>query len=192
MRGTLIRRGRRWLFVIHRWIGIATCLFFTMWFVSGIVMMYVAFPQLTDRERLSALPDIAWDRVGIAPDRAMAIAGVDHYPSDLRLLMLDDTPVYRLLDWDGRRSTVAAMDGHLIEGVASEQAQAIASHHPNAMRPGIIGTIGRDQWSVTARYDPLRPLFLVSLGDDSGTELYISARTGELVLDTTRRERLWN
>lgn len=122
----------------------------------------------------------------------MAIAGLDHYPRDLRLLMLDDTPVYRLLDWDGRRSTIAATDGHLVEGVAPTQALAIASHHPNAVHPGIIGTISRDQWSVTARYDPLRPLVLVSLGDDSGTELYISAKTGELALDTTRRERLWN
>jgi hypothetical protein len=56
----------------------------------------------------------------------------------------------------------------------------------------MIGTIDRDQWSVTARYDSLRPLFLVSLGDGNGTELYVSARTGELALDTNRRERVWN
>ncbi len=66
------------------------------------------------------------------------------------------------------------------------------SHHPNAVHPHIIETIARDQWSVTARYDPLRPLFLVSLGDQEKTELYVSAKTGELVLDTTRRERVWN
>jgi uncharacterized iron-regulated membrane protein len=192
MRRALIRRGRRWLYIIHRWIGIATCLLFAMWFVSGIVMMYVAFPQLTDRERLAALPPIAWERVSVAPDRAMAIAGVKSYPRDLRLVMLGDTPIYRLLDWDGTHKTISAIDGHLIDGITAEQALAIASHHPNAVRPRLIGTITRDQWTVTARYDPLRPLFLVSLGDPSGTKLYVSVRTGELALDTTRSERVWN
>lgn len=192
MRRALIRRGRRWLYVIHRWIGIATCLLFAMWFVSGIVMMYVAFPQLTDRERLMALPAIAWDRVLVAPDRAMTSAGVASYPRDLRLVMLDDTPVYRLTDWNGDRKTISATDGHLIDGITPEQALAIAGHHPDAAHPQIVDTITRDQWSVTARYDSLRPLFLVSLGDQERTELYISARTGELALDTTRRERIWN
>src|SRR6266851_3890659 len=58
-RRAVIRRLRRWLYIGHRWIGIATCLLFAMWFVSGLVMMYVAFPTLTDGERLAALPDIA-------------------------------------------------------------------------------------------------------------------------------------
>ncbi|MGY3606506.1 MULTISPECIES: PepSY domain-containing protein [unclassified Bradyrhizobium] len=192
MRRALIRKGRRWLYITHRWIGIATCLLFAMWFVSGIVMMYVAFPQLTDRERWAALPPIAWDRVLVAPDRAMAIAGVANYPRDLRLVMLNDIPVYRLLDWNGARKTISATDGHPIEDITTEQALAIARHHPNAVHPRLIGTIERDQWSVTARYDPLRPLLLVSLGDEAGTELYVSAKTGELALDTTRRERIWN
>jgi uncharacterized iron-regulated membrane protein len=192
MRRALIRRGRRWLYIIHRWIGIVTCLLFAMWFVSGVVMMYVGFPQLTDRERLAALPAIAWDRVLVTPDRAMAIAGVAHYPRDLRLVMLNDTPVYRLLDWDGARKAVTATDGRLIGGITPVQALAVAGRHPNAVHPRMIGTIDRDQWSVTARYDPLRPLFLVALGDESGTEIYVSARTGELALDTTQRERVWN
>jgi uncharacterized iron-regulated membrane protein len=113
MRRAFIRRGRRWLYITHRWTGIATCLLFAMWFVSGIVMMYVAFPQLTSRERWAALPPIAWDRVLVAPDRAMAIAGIANYPRDLRLVMLADIPVYRVLDWNGLRKTISATDGHL-------------------------------------------------------------------------------
>ncbi len=47
MQRALIRRTRRWLYITHRWIGIVTCLLFAMWFVSGVVMMYVAFPNLS-------------------------------------------------------------------------------------------------------------------------------------------------
>lgn len=192
MRRALIRRGKRWLYLTHRWIGIATCLLFAMWFVSGVVMMYVAFPSLTDRERVAALPLIAWNKVQVTPDRAMAIAGVTQYPRDLHLSMMDDTPVYRLAQWDGRAVSISAIDGRVVDRIVPEQALAIASHHPQAKHLQLLDTVTRDQWSVTARYDGMRPLYLIALGDDDGTELYVSSRSGEIALDTTRRERIWN
>ncbi|MCS3445873.1 MULTISPECIES: peptidase [Bradyrhizobium] len=192
MRNALIRRGRRWLYVVHRWIGIATCLLFAMWFISGLVMMYVAFPRLTDSERLAALPVVLWSKVRVTPDRAMAIAGVERYPRDLRLAMMDDTPVYRVTGWKGGTITISATDGSEIDRITPDQALAIARHHPRAVQPQLLDTVTRDQWSVTARFDPLRPLYLIGLGDADGTELYVSSRTGEIALDTTRRERIWN
>lgn len=192
MQRALIRRTRRWLYITHRWIGIVTCLLFAMWFVSGVVMMYVAFPNLSDKERWAALPPIAWDKVEVSPDRAMAIAGLKNYPRDLRLAMLGETPVYRLLGWDGARKTVSAVDGRMIDAITPDQALAVAGSYPRARQLQVLETIERDQWSVTARYDPLRPLYLISLGDDQGTQLYISSRTGEIALDTTRTERVWN
>jgi hypothetical protein len=192
MRRRIIRRARTWLFVVHRWIGIGSCLLFAMWFVSGLVMMYVAFPQLTDSERLAALPPIAWDKVLVTPDRAMAAGGVTSYPRDLRLAMLSEEPVYRLLGWDGERKTVSAVDGRIVEHITPERALAIARLDPNAVRPVMRDTVERDQWSVSGRFNPLRPLYLVSLADTDGTELYISSRNGEIALDTTRRERIWN
>ncbi|GKQ53470.1 PepSY domain-containing protein [Bradyrhizobium sp. Ce-3] len=192
MRKALIRRGRRWLYVVHRWIGIATCLLFAMWFISGLVMMYVAFPRLTDSERLAALPVISWGKVRISPDRAMALAGMERYPRDLRLSMMDDTPVYRMTGRTGGAVTISAADGGLVDRIAPDQALAIARHHPQAVRLQLLDTVTRDQWSVTARFDPLRPLYLIGLGDPDGTELYVSARSGEIALDTTRQERIWN
>ncbi len=49
-----------------------------------------------------------------------------------------------------------------------------------------------DQWTVPQRFNPLRPFRLVALGDAAGTRLYLSERTGEIVLDTTASERFWN
>ncbi|WP_094194321.1 PepSY domain-containing protein [Bradyrhizobium viridifuturi] len=192
MRKALIRRARRWLYVVHRWIGIATCLLFAMWFISGLVMMYVAFPRLTDGERLAALPVLLWNKVQISPDRAMAIAGAELYPRDLRLAMMDDTPVYRVIGWNGAAVTISAIDGRIIDGITADQALAVARHHSHAVQPQLLDTVTRDQWSVTARFDPLRPLYLIGLGDADGTELYLSSRSGEIALDTTRRERVWN
>jgi uncharacterized iron-regulated membrane protein len=188
----MLRTAKRWLYVGHRWVGIVSCLLFAMWFVSGVVMMYVAFPGLSDKERLAALPDLGWDRVALAPDEAMRRAGAVCYPRDLRLAMLADEPVYRLTDWDGSRQTISAADGRVITQVSLQQALAVARHHPASRSPELASMVDRDQWSVTARYDPLRPFYLIALGDSAGTELYVSSRSGEIALDTTRSERIWN
>ncbi|WP_335645491.1 hypothetical protein [Methylobacterium durans] len=55
-----------------------------------------------------------------------------------------------------------------------------------------VRTLARDQWTVAGRYDALRPFHVVALGDPAGTELYVSAVTGAVVLDTGARERFWN
>jgi hypothetical protein len=73
---------RRWLYLVHRWMGMAGCLLIAMWFVSGLVMMYVAFPALTEAERLAGLPVLEVAQVRIGPDAAMrtgcAMPASDH------------------------------------------------------------------------------------------------------------------
>lgn len=192
MARALLKRLKRWLYLGHRWLGILTCLLFATWFVSGVVMMYVGFPVLTDAERRAGLPALAWEGVRITPTQALAAAGQTRFPRDLRLAMLDAEPVYRVVAWDGARRTISARDGRSIDATTLERALAVAAHDPRAVRPESIGAVGRDQWSVTARYDPLRPLRLVALNDPADTILYVSARTGEVALDTTRTERVWN
>jgi hypothetical protein len=51
--------------------------------------------------------------------------------------------------------------------------------------------IDYDQWTVSADFDRDRPLTRIALGDDAGTEIYISV-SGQIVLTTTRAERLAN
>src|SRR5262249_26327809 len=63
----------RTLVIVHRYLGIAVGILMLLWFASGIVMMYVGFPRLTEKERASALAPIRWQaccRVadGLIPD----------------------------------------------------------------------------------------------------------------------------
>jgi hypothetical protein len=63
----------RILVIFHRYLGIAVGILMLLWFASGIVMMYVGFPRLTEQDRLSALAPIPWQaccRVadGLIPD----------------------------------------------------------------------------------------------------------------------------
>ena len=182
----LLKPVKRWLILGHRWLGIVTGLFLATWVLSGLVMLYVAFPALTEAERLSHLAPIAWDRVHLGPDAALARAGLDPPPGGLSLSMRGGAPVYQVTTRDGARHTVSAETGQTLGPI--DAAAAVASFGPGAT----VRAVRRDQWTVRDRYDPLRPFHVVAPGDASGTELYVSARTGAVVLDTTRRERLWN
>src|SRR4051812_41715398 len=46
--------------ILHRYLGIAIGLLMVMWFVSGIVMIYVPFTRVADTERLRFQPPISW------------------------------------------------------------------------------------------------------------------------------------
>ncbi len=48
----------RALILLHRWLGVAFCLLFAMWFATGIVMHFVPFPALTETERFAGLAPI--------------------------------------------------------------------------------------------------------------------------------------
>lgn len=192
-------RCRRALYWTHRWLGIAGCLLFAMWFVSGIVMMYVGFPVLTDEERLVGLAQLRTDGVRIAPEQALAalpplVRG--QQPRRIALEMLSAGaqagPVWRIVDVTGRRHAFSARDGRALQATDAAQAEAIARVFSG--RPGarFAETLERDQWTVPDGLDPLRPLHRVEVDDDAGTELYVSAVTGEVVRDTTRAERFWN
>ena len=56
--GTRLRHA---LIFVHRWLGVALCLLFLLWFPSGIGMMYWDFPSVTAADRLERSP--ALDRV---------------------------------------------------------------------------------------------------------------------------------
>jgi hypothetical protein len=55
-----------------------------------------------------------------------------------------------------------------------------------------VERIDHDQWTVAGDYDADRPLDRIALNDGAGTEIYISSKSGKIVLTTTRTERLAN
>jgi hypothetical protein len=173
----------------HRWLGIAGCLLFAAWFVSGVVMMYVRMPVLTEGERLARLPALELATARVTAAAAAAAAGTS--PEEVRVGMLDARPVYRFAE--GRRITTVFADtgtplAGLSERAAVRIAQAFMPEHARTTSYDAHLT-GPDQWTLYARQ--YLPMHRVAVGDAAGTQLYISDRTGEPVLKTTRSQRLW-
>lgn len=187
-------RAKRLLFLAHRWLGIAMCLLFAMWFVSGVVMMYVGYPKLTEAERLEHLPPLDPAADLLAPRAALDRAGVSGPLKELRLAAgSGGRPVYLASAGKGAPVAIDARSGGRI--APTDAARALASAAAFA-GPGVglryLGPVGEDAYTHSRALDLHRPLHRVQLGDEAATLLYVSGRTGEVVRDATRVERLWN
>lgn len=182
-------RWRAWLIYIHRWLGTVGGLLFVTWFASGIVMMYARMPAVTVDEHAWHAEPLDVSSLRVTPSEAAATARVPN-ANGTELGMLRGRPVYRLRGRAAR--AVFADDGALIERITDSDAVAIAREwapgSASTAKYGELVTVP-DQWTLQQRQH--LPLHLVLLGDAADTRLYISSRTGEVVVDATRGERFW-
>ncbi|GMO23049.1 PepSY domain-containing protein [Bradyrhizobium sp. TM233] len=179
----------------HRWLGIAFCLLFAMWFATGIVMHFVPFPSLTEAERFAGLAPLDPTEARIAVADAVAASGIAD-ATRVRLIRRNDGLAY-VIAGSTRLRALRASDGSDAAVTLPDVVLAIARDHArhrglDAARAAFLAKADYDQWTVPNGFDRHRPLFRVALGDAAGTEIYVSSRTGEVVLDTTGRERSWN
>src|ERR1700694_2913163 len=120
-------RRLKLLIFLHRWLGICGCLLFLVWFVSGIVMMYVEMPELSEQRRLEALPVLDLARVKVSGAQAVQRAQLLGVGS-IKLTSLFGRPVWRLQGVEDAWCTVFADTGEVARSF--EYAQARASLAP--------------------------------------------------------------
>jgi PepSY-associated TM region len=182
----------RTLVITHRYLGVAVGALMVMWFLSGIVMMYVGFPRVTETDRLRILEPIAWSMccrsgVGsIAGDDQVLAASIENLagaPSlTLRRPGRPDTTL------DLAHDAVVRVDAARAEVIAREAAPRVTG------RPGtpeFTGQVQTDQWTV-GRLVRDRPLFRFEFDDPARTILYVSGTSGRVVHWTTATQRFWN
>ncbi len=178
------------LIVLHRWLGICGCLLFLGWFISGIVMMYVEMPELSEQQRLAALPRLDARQVKISAAEAIERAQLLEVAS-IKLTSLFGRPVWRLQGFEGEWCTVFADSGEIARRFEYESARAsLAPFLTAGAHARLAGRVEEpDQWTVSGDYDDMRPLYHVALDDPARTELYLSGATGDVILRTTARDR---
>ena len=178
---------RRILVYTHRWLGILGSLLFLAWFVSGIVLMYAGMPALSPGERLGRLPPIDLSAARLTPGEAARRHGVS--PDRLRIAMLGDRPVYRFVE-RGLTTTVFADDGERLQRLTADEATAAVARWAPGQAESLryAARLGEaDQWTLQSQQ--FLPLHKVALGDPGDTHLYVSDRTGEPVMQTSRATR---
>lgn len=184
--------SKRYLYLWHRWLGIGLCLFMALWFVSGVVMLYVGYPKLTPVEHLAHLPELPADDCCVGLGQVLVASGRSEAPSSLRLSSVAGAPRYLLGYADGSNLAIDARTGRRIASVDAEQAVASARQFDGRAQAHYQGQVQEDAWTRSRALDSHRPLHRVQLDDEAGNLLYVSSQTGAVVRDANATERTWN
>lgn len=208
-------RFKRLTYLVHRWTGVGACVLMAVWFLSGVVMLFVGYPKLLPAERLAALPVLSASGCCVSVDTALAQVAEPGAVREIQLTAQDGQPYYRLQQRNGRYITVDARTGlrrapiTRDEAVLAARSYAAQTHafqtvtgdgaaQDPARRPAPdtgatwLGLTQEDRWTHSGSLNAHRPLHRVQLKDPAHTLLYVSSTTGEVVMDAPRAERMWN
>ena len=179
---------RTLLIYVHRWMGIAFGIVFVVWFISGVAMMYVRMPHLSDAERLGHVAPLDLSTAKFSPAEA---ARANSLPiGRLRVEMYyDGRPIYRF-----GTTRVYADTAELVPGVDRTGVVRLVQ----AWLPQFASTVrydayleDSDQWTLYNEERAAMPLHRIVVGDPAGTHYYVSEATGEPTMKTDRRGRFW-
>ena len=186
----------RYVLLLHRYLAVAVGLVMVLWCLSGFVMMYQSFPQLEREAQVAGLTNLNFDQCC----ELGALAQQDDTQSlpSFRLEMLLGDPIVRFNGFSVQGATGASTALNLRTGEAVAQlspeevltvAQDFGRGNDIAGTARPLGLVDIDQWTLqTARRNA--PTWHVAFDDPARTEIYLSARTGEVFQKTTRRERV--
>ena len=177
----------RLLYLIHRWGGVVLAIFMVMWLISGLIIAYTSPLPLSHPQQLSRGTPLApaenWLSAGDAA-RIGGIAAQDILKT--RLVRAGALPLWLVEDSRHKFVALSALDGS-VQHITPEQAEAIGRQWLGGRHAVFDGTV-----SFTAslrNYPHLAPYHRVAANDGAGTELLISAVTGEVLQDSTRWDR---
>ena len=192
-------RPKRWLYLFHRWLGVGICLLFAMWPLSGTVMMYVPFPELTERERHAGLPVLDAEQIRVGPSKLLQRASADAPVTQFSLSSVSKRPAYLLKQAGHPWLGLYADTGEWLKNPTADDAARVAGTFFETQQADVKtteavhgGVLEVDQWTVSGGLDSHRPLHRVVLHDTAATWLYVSSSTSQVVRDVTRNERVWN
>ena len=177
----------RFLIFLHRWLGVALCAVFLLWFPSGIGMMYWDYPSVSPGDRLERSAPLDASTIRLSPGEAAAKAGLD--PTALvRLNTFDGRPAYRFRAGFGEAIVYADTGDDQID-VPKEMMDRVASAWTGqpVSAATIVLVTEVDQWTLQRRLSDLAPLWKYSFPD--GQQAYVSQATGEVEQYTTTGSR---
>lgn len=174
----------------HRYLGVGMSLLFLMWFLSGIGMIYSrGMPRLTPEMRLARLAPLDLEAIRVTPGEAASAVRFLPEAGEVTLSTVLGRPAYRFSEPNG--SVIFADTGEVLDEFGHDDAIRAAVAFADVPESGtrVEGVLTTpDQWTLTQGRQ--LPMFLVSVDDGRGTELYVSATAGEVVQMTTSGGRL--
>ncbi len=178
--------------MVHRRLGLVLGPAVLLWFLSGLVLLWVPYPSLTETEWFAAARAIPLNECCGSLARVVAhverTAGIE----SVRVRMVGERLVAVAQLLDGSLTAVMADDGESIFPLTREEIPDVTRSFAGGGAIEAIELIDYDVWTVHQRFDPYRPLWKVQLSGEDRAVLYVASLTGDVVQDTTAEERRWN
>src|SRR5947208_1825341 len=164
---------KRILIFVHRWVGVALCFIFLLWFPSGIGMMYWGYPSVSPADRLERAPALDPSTITLSPEEAYARLGNAQPPGQVVLNTFDGRPAYHFRGGLGEAIVYADTGEEQVE-VSKEMVGRMASAWTG--QPLGAATIEAveeaDQWTIENGVADLLPLWKYSW--PTGDQVYVS------------------
>ncbi|MGB6104051.1 MAG: PepSY domain-containing protein [Pusillimonas sp.] len=185
-------RAKRLTYLVHRWTGVAGCLLMVLWFVSGIVMLYVGYPKLTPWERLGALPVLSGAQCCVPVPRALEHGSALPAAQSIVLTSIRGQPHYLIRGQGGAYRVIDARSGAPAPGVGAQEALAEAHSFMPSSAVHYQGSVFEDRWTHSRGLDAHRPLHVLRTDGENVSTLYVSSVTGQVVMDAPLSQQRWN
>lgn len=189
---------------IHKYSGILIALFFTMWFVSGIVLLYHKYPKVSQEDLYAHMENLTADSLPYIKD----IPGMTDTTkvSTLTLGKMFGMNVWNISDASGKRDNkmaakssssgrqyILAIDTLIpLKKATSTQLDSIACTWAGCKNITKVDTLHeRQQWILYDRYEKSLPILRYCFDNPEKTEVFISRKNGDVLQFTTRSQRIW-
>lgn len=186
----MLNQVRAALIAVHLYGGIALCLLFVLWFVSGVGMAYYRTPVVTETTRLAFAESVIGNQVALPPAALPALVADWNHVDTLRRAQWRGRPLYR---WrsisSGWHSAWADSGGAVRFDAVTLEAEARRWLESQQVR--YLGVYESDhQWSYFSGARSHYPLHKFATGGWASREVLLSSRTGEVIVATTLGSRL--
>lgn len=167
----------------HKITGSAMSILFLMWCLTGFVLIYVGFPHASRQarfENLSFLNNEEMAKIQPLPDV---------YSGKVELENYNNLPVYRIYTGKKNQTVINALTLKPIKVFTKSEAKHTAEQFTTSWVCKIDSVNELDSWIPWQYYTPLLPFYKCYLSDDEHTVIYVSAKSGTIVQQTTRKTR---
>ena len=184
-----MKKVRILMFSLHRVLGTIISLLFLMWFVSGLVLLYHNFPNVTKQQ--------IYENMSLLPDSLPSLDNIS------KRINISDTDIQSVSISEQKRQTIytiqtkdstyllCADSAKEITPINDQLILATAQHWVNTPILKIDTLLERDIWIMYTRYEKELPIYKFYFDDTEKHQLYISSQTAEVQQFTTETERFW-
>ena len=183
-----MKKGAHFLFGLHRIAGTIIALFFLMWFVSGLVLVYHSFPRVDKA--------VQYEKMEMLPS---SLPDIDNYleqipdKGKIRKINVRQFQGQTLFSVATKDSTYTFCTDTLqsVKPVTFDYIMQVAQDWVNAPILKVDTLHKREQWIMYSRYVREMPIYKFYFDDKDKHQLYIAARSGEVLQFTSSTQRSW-